>query len=204
MNTLKHFRDTHIDSLAKNTYLIIENLIQGLNATRRNLIHSTWGYKDPKTGRLGGMLGDLIEGRAHMGGSVLLVMADRVHVIDYVAETLRTNGGFVFRAPPLSYTSNIYSLPLSADVWKCSIAMVILATVTIFVTYKYSKRSVAVSDSSVPTKQVSDFFLVGISAVCQMDPQIRSKYLSNRIAMVSGCDLHSQAQCIQVISKSTV
>lgn len=170
-----------MDSIAKATHLITGNLLYAINATREIFVQTTWIYKDRKTGKLGGMLGDLCNGRAHMGGSVLFLVADRVHLIDYITAVVQTQGGFVFRSPPLSYTSNIYYLPFSLSVWLCSMSLVAVASITIYITYRLASRE---KETEPNYKEASDFFLIAISTVCQMDSQLCPKYMSGRISTV--------------------
>lgn len=167
-----------MDAPAKSTYLSIGCLIDALNATRTTLVVPTWGYKDPKTGKLGGMLGDLIDRRAHLGGSPMFFIEPRVSLCDYVSMTFFVAAAFVFRQPPLSYTDNIYYLPLSTTVWICSVLLVILSTIIIYITYRYSWYR-------QQKWTFSTFLLFSISIVCQMGSEIYSKRLPSRISTVN-------------------
>lgn len=156
-----------------------------MNATRTTLIVPTWGYKDPKTGKLAGMFGDLLNHRAHIGGTGMFFTPERVQSIDYISMTTSTFGAFVFRAPSLSYTSNIYYLPLSTTVWICSILLVILSTFVVYLAYKHSAHSTASRNFNTESMRVSDFVLIAISMVCQMGSQLYPRRLSGRISTVS-------------------
>lgn len=102
---------------------------------------------------------------------------DRVPHLDYLSVTLSTRAAFIFRAPPLSYVSNIYYLPFDTVVWISVIFLVLLSTTIIFVTYRLSKKF----DETI-TK--SDFMLFAISTVCQMGSHLVPRRSSGRIATV--------------------
>lgn len=128
------------------------------------------------------MVGDLLTRKIHMGGTCMFFSPDRIHLVDYVSETTHTYGAFVFRAPPLTYTSNIYYLPLSTTVWFCSILLVILCTLVMYLTYKYSVGNRLMSENR---RTVSDFVLIGFSTVCQMGSEMNPKRVSGRISTVN-------------------
>lgn len=69
-------------------------------------------------------------------GTPAFITADRIPIIDYVAVTTTTNMKFIFRAPPLSYVSNVFVLPFNTMVWY---ACFVLALVTLFGIYIISK-----------------------------------------------------------------
>lgn len=188
------YRDTHIDAISKATYLIIGTLIDALNATRSIAFVPAWHYKHPKTGQMAGMLGDLLNHTAHVGGSALFFTAERVHLLDYISMTTSTFAAFVFRTPSLSYTSNIYYLPLSATVWVCSILLVILSTFVIYAAYKHSPNSNTSRNFHTDYMRISDFVLIALSTVCQMGSQLYPKRISGRISTVSFCDLKTFIQ----------
>lgn len=89
------------------------------------------------------------------------ITADRMPHIEFLAVTLSVSFAFIFRAPPLSYVSNIYFLPFNGVVWICAIILIIIGTILVFVVHKFSKE-----ESSNLT--ASDFVMHGITTVCQM------------------------------------
>lgn len=119
----------------------------------------------------------------HIGGTSMFLAYDRIALVDFLSMTTNTMAGFVFRTPPLSYTSNIYYLPFSSTVWICSILLVMLSTVIIYITFKYS-LNVRAKDEGHSTNPTSDFVLAAISAVCQMGPDLYPKKISGRISSV--------------------
>lgn len=162
-----------------------ESVVYALNASQTLLVVRTWGYKDPKTGKITGMVGDLLERRAHLGGSVLFFVRDRVGLLDYLSLTSNTYGAFIFRAPSLSYTSNIYYLPLSSTVWICTVSLVALSTVVIYVTYKHVTHRATAENTHIDIMRPSDCLLLACSTVCQMGSPHNPKKMSARISTVS-------------------
>lgn len=106
----------------------------------------------------------------------------RVALIEYISMTTSTQAAFVFRAPPLSYVSNIYYLPFTTTVWICLIILLITSVIVIFVTYKLPKIP---SDEFYVEDSPSDFFILCIEIVCQMGTYFTPKSLSGRISFVN-------------------
>lgn len=90
--------------------------------------------------------------------------------------------GFIMRAPPISYVSNIYYLPFDGIVWICSISMIILCTAVIAVTLKFHMERDTAGMENMTT---SDFILFSIAATCQMGSNLLTNLLSARISIVS-------------------
>lgn len=103
---------------------------------------------------------------------------DRLPYLEYLSVTLPTRGAFLFRAPPLSYVSNIYYLPFDSIVWICAIFLVVVCTTTIYVTYRLTQMK-------NKNLTASDFMLFAISTVCQMGTHLFPKKSSGRIATVN-------------------
>lgn len=110
-------------------------------------------------------------------GTVLFLTEDRLAHIEYLSVTLAVSIAFIFRAPPLSYVSNIYYLPFNAVVWICAICLVLVCTALISIVFKFSKEN----NSNLTN---SDFVMYGITTVCQMGSQMTPKTAAGRIATV--------------------
>lgn len=111
MNHLTDYTDKHLDTISKVNYLLTNDLIVYLNATVHYSIVSSWGYLNNETGHWDGMIGELVRGEAQVGASPLFFTADRVGTIQYLSMTSPTKSKFVFQAPKLSYTENVFLLP---------------------------------------------------------------------------------------------
>lgn len=104
----------------------------------------------------------------------------RVKTVDYISMITSAGIRFIFRSPPLTYTSNIYYLPFTGLVWVSCIILVMLCTLVVYLTFKSSgwRKNHYYDD-------FSQFFLVGIGVVCQMGTQLNPKRVSGRIAIVN-------------------
>lgn len=61
---------------------------------------------------------------------------DRLEQVDFIAATAETSMKFIFRAPPLSYVANVFTLPFDLNVWYCCYAILILTFLVLyFITY---------------------------------------------------------------------
>lgn len=61
-------RHIHIDTPSKIAFEITKHWVWSMNATFRVDLHPTWGYYDNKTGRINGMVGQLIRNEADISG----------------------------------------------------------------------------------------------------------------------------------------
>lgn len=72
------------------------------------------------------MVGELLRNEAELGASPLFMTTDRVPLIQYIAMPSPTGSRFVFRAPKLSYTDNVFLLPFNNLVWFCLIGLIVV------------------------------------------------------------------------------
>lgn len=190
--------ESHKDALTKSSHLVTKRMLETVNASvEYKFIQPQWGFKSPKTGMYNGMIGDLQRNEVEIGGSVLYMVSDRVPLLDYVTMTTPTRAHFVFRAPPLSYVSNIYGLPFSSIVWICTACLVLFATVVLYLSYRFGPSLMT------DCRSISDFMLVAIGTVCQMGTQISPKIISGRISLVSRmCSCLDSAQLSVICRRS--
>lgn len=71
-NHLTDFVDTQTDALLKTNYMILNAVLDHLNVTKKELFQSTWGYYNPKTKKWSGMMKDIVEKGADIGGENLI------------------------------------------------------------------------------------------------------------------------------------
>lgn len=129
-NNDKHnFRDKHIDTITKVNYALTNHLVSYVNATVRYSVVSTWGYRNKTTGDWDGMIGELVNNISDIGASPLFFTSDRVSIIQYIAMPSPTTSEFIFRAPKLSYTDNVFLLPFDNLVWLCLLALVLVTAI---------------------------------------------------------------------------
>lgn len=184
-NTLNHlsdYRDPHIDSLSRVCYVLISTLADMLNATKRFKFVDTWGYIDPVTKQINGMLGDILAKRSLITGTSLFIVPERVVLYEYIAMLTPTRIQFIFRAPPLSYVSNIYALPFNGAVWLASAVLIAVSCVCIYIAmYWQGMRGLSAEGSVRP----SDIALLGVGAICQMGSTLEIRRLSGKVSTVS-------------------
>lgn len=111
LNHLTDYVDKHLDTISKVNYILTNDIIVFMNATVQYSVVSSWGYLNNETGQWDGMIGELVRGEAQVGASALFFTADRVGIIQYLSMTSPTKSKFVFQAPKLSYTENVFLLP---------------------------------------------------------------------------------------------
>lgn len=133
LNHLDDYRDKHIDTITKVCHSLTNHLISYLNATVTYSIVPSWGYADAN-GEWNGMIGQLVRNEADLGATSLFFTADRVSVIQYIAMPSSTGSAFIFRAPKLSYTDNIFLLPFDDLVWICLGCLVVITAVCLLIT----------------------------------------------------------------------
>lgn len=119
---------------------------------------------------------------------------DRVGIIEFVSIIADTKARFVFRAPPLSYVSNIYYLPFGSVVWWCSIALVFLGTAIVFCTYKVKRKQNVSSGLTF-----SDPWMIAVGVVCGMEMELKAKYQSGKLSMVCMTKMRLNDNCISGI-----
>lgn len=111
INHLTDYADKHLDTISKVNYALTNDVIRFLNGSVKYSIVTSWGYLNNETGHWDGMIGELVRGEAQIGASPLFFTEDRVATIQYLSMTSPTKSKFVFQAPKLSYTENVFLLP---------------------------------------------------------------------------------------------
>lgn len=123
------YRDKHIDSIVKANYPLTNHLINFVNSTVEITVEYTWGYRNRTTGQWTGMIGKLVNNVSDLAVASFFFTAERIPFVDYIARPSPTTGAFIFRAPKLSYTNNIFLLPFDNLVWFCLIALVLVTAI---------------------------------------------------------------------------
>lgn len=117
-------------------------------------------------------------------GTSIFITTERIPIIDYLSMVARTRAMFIFRAPPLSFLTNIYYLPFERNVWTSCIVLVIISCIVIYITFKASNTRFSIYFVSEQLR-LSDVILFAVAAISQMGSSIEPKYFSGRIAAVS-------------------
>ncbi len=124
--------DIHIDAVSKVSYHLTNDLISFMNATVKYSIVPTWGYLNQTTGEWSGMVGEILSDTADIGATPLFLTGNRVSLLEYISRPTAARGGFMFRAPKLSYTNNIYLLPFDRLLWMCLGFLVLVIALFLF------------------------------------------------------------------------
>lgn len=127
------------------------------------------------------MSGQLMRKEADIGGTVLFMVASRLNIMDFLSVTVDTRTEFVFRAPPLTYVSNIYYYPFAGIVWIVSICLLFGGSVVIYFTYAIPKPDRENESSGF----FSDVLLLAAGLVSQMGTHLNPLKISGQIAMVT-------------------
>nr|WPO56516.1 ionotropic receptor [Leucinodes orbonalis] len=169
-------RDLKNDAGSKHCWMFIKHAFEMLNVTPRYIFSYRWGYK--VNGQWSGMINDISTNKAELGTNIL-IKNERWDVVSFTDVVSPLYALFVFRQPPLAYTSNIFSLPFSTNVWLALVVLVAAATLTLFCTSIWEitmERSPSQLDGSL-----SDALLLTLSAVAQQGCFIEPSRAPGRI-----------------------
>lgn len=100
-----------------------------LNATFIKRYSTTWCYPNPKTNELMGVCVDLINNHSEVG-AFMFITAIRLKLMDFIPLGIPGPIRFVFKAPKLSITNNIFQLPFGSTVWICLLGLVLILVAT--------------------------------------------------------------------------
>lgn len=122
-------------------------------------------------------------------GSPAFFTEDRIEIIDYIAGTTPTHMKFIFRAPPLSYVSNVFVMPFDTMVWYGCLLMIIITPFILLTIAKWeSHESIfrnEIYDAQTALRgNLSDVLMFEISAVSQQGYDVELKSVSGRIAAI--------------------
>uniref|UniRef100_A0A182QC46 Ionotropic glutamate receptor C-terminal domain-containing protein n=1 Tax=Anopheles farauti TaxID=69004 RepID=A0A182QC46_9DIPT len=178
--TLNHLDDLHekqYDTISRVNYLLTKSVAYALNATVRFSFVGTWGYRDPQTGRHTGMIGELQSDLADLGGTSMFFTQDRIALVDFLAMTVSSRASFVFRAPKLSFTDNVFVLPFDQYVWYCTVSFILLSGVLLLVVLRAEQGTAEPTDSTASrvTTGLSDTLLNVFGTTCQQGSFIEPK-----------------------------
>ncbi|KAI8442336.1 hypothetical protein MSG28_005867 [Choristoneura fumiferana] len=135
--TLEHMPDylhREKDTLTKLMYYMTIHLVEWVNGTRVLNRTGSWGYRQPD-GRYDGVVREMQEGRADLSGSVMIPTIERSRYMNFVLPPAPVEAKFIFRKPALASVTNIYVLPFSIGVWMFLLVLILVSTLTLFLSY---------------------------------------------------------------------
>uniref|UniRef100_A0A182S886 Ionotropic glutamate receptor C-terminal domain-containing protein n=1 Tax=Anopheles maculatus TaxID=74869 RepID=A0A182S886_9DIPT len=183
LNHLDDLHDKHIDTISRVNYLLTKSVAYALNATVRFSIVDTWGYRDPQSDRYNGMIGELQSDLADLGGTSMFFTQDRIMAVDFLSMTASTRASFVFRAPKLSFTDNVFVLPFDQYVWYCTVSFILLSGLLLLVVLRTERRynvSSGVDNNTNTVTGFSDTLLNVFGTTCQQGSFIEPKTAPSR------------------------
>ncbi|XP_011300833.1 glutamate receptor ionotropic, delta-2 isoform X2 [Fopius arisanus] len=193
LNTLNHltdYQDKLIDAVTKASYMWILYLSERMNATFNFTVERTWGYKD-EDGNWNGMIGLLDRGEINIGGTATFMISQRIGVVDYVQLYTPTGSRFLFRRPPLSYISNIFTLPFARSVWIAIVVFLVISFGFLCITMKWEWQNLKMIPMECrlggdlerkPT--ITDNLLVLLGAAFQQGFYCEPRTISTRIVVL--------------------
>lgn len=95
----------------------------------------------------------------------MFVNTERLKVIDYLSWTTPTSIQFVYRQPPLSYVSNLFTLPFSRSVWISIAGMFVVSIGIIYVVTIWERKNV--DDRLFDDDSFLEVVMLAVGAVCQ-------------------------------------
>ncbi|KAJ9596018.1 hypothetical protein L9F63_012751 [Diploptera punctata] len=176
---LEDGQDVIIDTFSKASYAHFKNVVTMLNASVETIHAKSWGRY--VNGTWTGLTGYLAREEADIGATGSFMLNARMPVLDYIAAPIKTREGFIFRAPPLSYMSNIFTLPFSTSVWLFSACMIAVIGCILYGAIKWEFLH---SDTDQVEPSWSDVLLMSLGAVCQQGSWFEARGPSGRLTML--------------------
>ncbi|XP_076273111.1 ionotropic receptor 75a-like [Rhynchophorus ferrugineus] len=189
--TFKHmtdYREKHIDNVTKINYILYQFFCDILNTSHRAIIRSIWGFKSrqPDDTFTKGLLGDVIYDRADISGTICFTPTYRLKHLRFLFAPVKDFSVFmVFRAPSLSYYSNIFRLPFDNLLWMSIGALMVVCGVMVAMMFsweereKYFLRQTAENNENSP--RFLDIIMMQIAIICQMDFFYEPKSVSGKL-----------------------
>ncbi|KAM3960281.1 LOW QUALITY PROTEIN: ionotropic receptor 75a-like [Aphomia sociella] len=163
------------DAVAKICWISATHAFEMLNATPRYIFSYRFGYK--VNGQWSGMVHDIQLNKADLGTNCV-VFIDRLEVVAYADTVAPMRMRFVFRQP-LSYVSNIFSLPFSSTVWFAIAVCSMACTATLYLTSQWEAK---IEPNPMQLDgSIGDALLLTMSAVTQQGCYIEPRRTPGRI-----------------------
>ncbi|XP_012270313.1 glutamate receptor ionotropic, delta-2 [Orussus abietinus] len=187
---LTDYHDKHIDTITKANYPLVMHMIGAMNATIEFKETDTWGYQN-RNGSWNGMIGMLARREIDIGGTTTFFTKERLGVVQYISLYTSSRTGFIFRRPPLSFVSNIFTLPFHRSVWMAITGFLILVFGALYVALRWEWKqtfSEEVNESyrfgGLFPSSWSDNLLIIVGVVSQQGCWYEPRILSARIILL--------------------
>lgn len=196
INHVFDFVDVDVDTIGKMGHKLGVVVLQFMNATPTTIVRNSWGVPNATTGQWSGMIGDMVAGDTELGGTAMFLRKERTAVVEYMSVGLESWTKIVFRAPKLSYTTNVYLLPFERGVWGAAIILFIAMTFLLLLSargewnillVKAERGEVMDSPDVVKSlrPRLIDIVFVIFSAICNQGSSYNPLSVGGRIILLS-------------------
>lgn len=124
-----------------------------------------------------------------LSGNSVFVTLDRLDVADFIAATSHTDIKFIFKAPPLSYVTNVFTLPFDNYVWYSSYAVLVLILGVLYLVVwwewydpVFQKKIEDMSDVMRP--KLFDIIMAEVGCITQQGSDKEPKSFAGRIGTI--------------------
>ncbi|XP_049825059.1 glutamate receptor ionotropic, kainate glr-3-like [Aethina tumida] len=173
----------------KNNYILTNHLIETMNVTIVPTYRSSWDYYNETINTYNGLIGDLQSGLAEIGGTPSFITIDRLKIVDLTVSTTKTYLRFIYRDPPLTYVTNIFTLPFDTYVWyACFVVFGVVMVATYVIVYWEWKdpifsETLNYHDFIAPLKpDISEICIAEVALITQQGTECEPKSNGGRIA----------------------
>lgn len=189
LNHLYDYVDPEIDAVSKNGYRLALVILQFINAVPELVVSKFWGQSYPEAKNWTGMLGDLDAGKSEFAATPAIVSTSRLPACDFLSRSVKTGTQIVFRAPKLSYTTNVFLLPFDRTVWGCAM-LLILSVMGLLMAATWSEWNVLIPGGAMqPTREMlpvkfSDICFLIIGSILVQGSPASPRSTAGRIATI--------------------
>lgn len=122
-------------------------------------------------------------------GTPAFLTIDRFDIVDYIVVRSPAFAKFIFRLPPLSYVTNVYTLPFDTYVWYSCFLMVAVILFVLYIIIAWEWKDPHFSDETEdyagqpPLRaRIFDIFMMEVGAITQQGSNEEPRSVSGRIA----------------------
>ncbi|KAH1009640.1 hypothetical protein HUJ04_001968 [Dendroctonus ponderosae] len=137
-----------------------------------------------------GLLGDLCHEKADAAGTVMFTPTERLKYFKFLVSTTKEMSlHFIFRAPPLPYSHNLFALPFDTNIWiSCAIVLSLCGLVIWIIMSWEAKVASFAANRQMHNENAASFLdivMMQIGVVCQMDYFHEPRSTAGKIATFS-------------------
>ncbi|XP_063974415.1 glutamate receptor ionotropic, kainate 4-like isoform X2 [Diachasmimorpha longicaudata] len=189
MNHLEDLKDKQVDVVTKVGYALSKLLAARMNVTVTFTFATSWGYKE-KNGSWSGMIGSIDRNDVDFGATATFIVPSRIGVVDYIQLYTPNRVRFVFRRPPLSHVSNLFTLPFARSVWIGIFALSCMSFVILYLsmawewtTVKHLSQNEKLIGDLERKPAFGDNFLILMGAITQQGSVYEPRSIPARIVI---------------------